>query len=59
MLGISYKPLHEKAVEVAKQIGRVNVNVGDTSCKVPVASDYIEKTIKQGRIGFKRKHVRC
>ncbi len=58
-VGISYKPLHEAAVEIARKIGKVHVNVGDTSCKVPVASDYIEKTIKQGRIGFKRKHLRC
>ena len=58
-VGISYNPLHEAAIKVAKQIGRVHVNMGDTSCKVPVASDYIEKTIKQGRIGFKRKHTRC
>lgn len=58
-VGISYNPLQEAATEVARQIGRVHVNMGDTSCKVPVASEYIEKTIKQGRIGFKRKHTRC
>jgi 3-methyladenine DNA glycosylase AlkD len=58
-VALSYKSLHETAVEVAKTIGSITVDMGGTSCKVPEASVYIEKNIKQGRIGFKRKHVRC
>ncbi|MDO9593197.1 MAG: hypothetical protein Q7I98_08465 [Erysipelotrichaceae bacterium] len=58
-VALSYKPLHETAVEVAKTIGSVSVYVDGISCKVPDASVYIEKNVKQGRIGFKRKHVRC
>jgi len=52
-------PLTKKAIEVGKKIGKVSVNVGDTSCKVPVAVDYIEKNRKMGRVGKKRKVARC
>lgn len=58
-VAISYLPLHEEAVEVAKVIGKVVVDVGDTSCKIPDALVYIEKVKKQNRLGFKRKYVRC
>ncbi|MBD0400378.1 DNA alkylation repair protein [Flammeovirga sp. EKP202] len=56
----SYIPsLTEKAMEVAKNIGKVSVNVGDTSCKVPLASDYIQKIIEKDRVGKKKKKARC
>jgi len=56
----SYVPsLTAKAIEVAKKIGPVEVFVGDTACKVPVATDYIEKVKKAGSIGKKKKAVRC
>ena len=45
-VGVSYLPLHEKALSVAKRM--------DSS----VAAE-IEKAVTKGRIGFKRKHVRC
>lgn len=51
--------LTEKAMEVAAKIGKVNVNMGDTACKVPLASDYIQKVIKMGRVGKKKKKARC
>lgn len=53
------KPLLKKAKQVAKKIGKVEVDVGDTSCKVPLASDYISKIEDKGRIGKKRKSIRC
>lgn len=58
-VGISYKPLHEEAIEVAKKIGKVFVDMGDTSCKTPIATEAIQKAIEKQRIGFKRKNVRC
>lgn len=58
-LGISYSPLYEEAVEAAKRIGEVTVHMGKTSCKTPLASDYIQNAADKGRLGFKRKHVRC
>jgi hypothetical protein len=45
-VGVSYVPLHEQAVETAKS-------------SFPNAAQNIQKAVDQGRIGFKRKHVRC
>jgi 3-methyladenine DNA glycosylase AlkD len=52
-------PLTAKAKTVAKAIGTVEVDMGDTSCKVPLAVDYIAKIEKTGRIGQKRKSAMC
>ena len=53
------KPLLRQAKSAAKKIGKVEVDVGDTSCKVPLATEYIEKMEKSGRIGRKRKTTKC
>jgi 3-methyladenine DNA glycosylase AlkD len=58
-VGVSYIPLHKKAVTVANTIGTVDVFRGKTKCSVPVAADEIQKAVDKGRIGFKRKNVRC
>jgi len=31
----------------------------ETACKVPLATEYIEKIEKSGRIGKRRKTLRC
>ncbi len=51
--------LTEKATDVAENIGKVQVNMGKTACKVPLASDYIKKVINKGKLGKKRKQARC
>jgi 3-methyladenine DNA glycosylase AlkD len=51
--------LTDLAIMVAQKIGPVNVNVGDTSCKVPSAVDYINKVKARGTIGKKKKMARC
>jgi hypothetical protein len=53
------KPLLAEAKAAARKIDVVNVDVGDTACKVPVASDYIAKMEAAGRIGKKKKTIRC
>jgi hypothetical protein len=58
-VGSYVKPLAARAKAAAKKIGVVNVDMGDTSCKVPVASEYIAKVESAGKIGQKRKHVKC
>ncbi len=58
-LGVSYLPLHDKALSVAKVIGTVEVFRGNTKCNVPVAAEEIQKAVDKGRLGFKRKNVRC
>ncbi|WP_391206492.1 DNA alkylation repair protein [Psychrobacillus sp. L4] len=58
-VGISYLPLHEKAVETAKAIGIVEVKRDEKKSSFLNAYETIQKGVDQGRIGFKRKHVRC
>lgn len=58
-VGSYVKPLTDEAVAVAKQIGEVEVDMGDTACKVPDAAAYIEKVRQRGSIGKKRKTVKC
>lgn len=53
------KPLIDKAKAAARQIGLVTVDMGETACKVPDALAYIEKMESMGRIGKKRKTMRC
>lgn len=53
------KPLFKQAMAAAKQIGPVSVDTGDTACNVPLATAYIAKIQAAGRIGKKRKTMRC
>jgi 3-methyladenine DNA glycosylase AlkD len=53
------KPLLKQAKTAAKKIGQVNVDMGDTACKVPAATEYIAKIEKMGRVGKKRKTMKC
>jgi 3-methyladenine DNA glycosylase AlkD len=52
-------PLLKQAKAAAKAIGAVSVNVGDTACKVPLATASIEKIEAAGRVGKKRATIRC
>lgn len=45
-IGVSYLPLHDKALAVGTEIGTG-------------AAEEIQKAATKGRLGFKRKHVRC
>lgn len=58
-VGAYVKPLLKQAKSVAAQIGAVSVDMGDTACKVPLATEYIEKIEVAGKIGKKRKTIRC
>lgn len=58
-IGAYVPALHEKALEVAKTIGKVHVDVGQTACKVPLATEYIQKIEERGKIGQKRKTCIC
>jgi 3-methyladenine DNA glycosylase AlkD len=56
----SHVPLLTKyAQATAKTLGKVEVDVGDTACKVPVATDSIAKVLQAGRLGKKRKTAFC
>jgi len=58
-VGTSYLPLHEKAVETAKAVGPVEVTRDKKKSSILLASENIQKEIDRGRLGFKRKYVRC
>ncbi|PUB09934.1 DNA alkylation repair protein [Paenisporosarcina sp. OV554] len=58
-VGISYLPLHEKAVDTAKAIGRVEIKRDKKKNSFLNAYESIQKEVDKGKLGFKRKHVRC
>ena len=58
-LGSYVEPLLEESKKAAQEIGKVEVWMGKTSCKVPFAPDYIQKVEDKGRIGKKRKTAKC
>jgi 3-methyladenine DNA glycosylase AlkD len=51
--------LSAEAINVASTVGKVKVDMGGTACKVPVASEYIQKMHNRGLLGKKRKSARC
>jgi len=56
----SYIPaLTVVALEVGEKIGKVDVIMGTTACKVPLATEYVNKVITRGAVGKKRKSARC
>ena len=58
-VGAYVRPLLKTAKATAREIGEVSVDAGETSCKVPLAIAYIEKIENAGRVGKKRKTMRC
>jgi len=56
---ISYLPLHDKAVETANAIGPVEIKKGKKKSSISLVSERIQKELDRGRLGFKRKYVRC
>ena len=52
-------PLMQRAKATARSLGKVEVDMHGTSCKVPLATEYIEKMEKSGRAGKKRKTIKC
>jgi 3-methyladenine DNA glycosylase AlkD len=58
-VGSYVKSLTELSVKTGQKIGPVTVDMGETSCQVPFAPDYIEKVRQRGTLGKKRKTVKC
>jgi len=58
-VGSYVKPLYAQAMATGKRLGPVAVDVGDTDCKIPLAPEYIEKVKAMGKLGQKRKTIRC
>ena len=57
-VGCHVKPLHKLAVDTAKGIGTVAVDLVG-SCKIPFAPDHIKKFEARSAIGKKRKSPKC
>jgi 3-methyladenine DNA glycosylase AlkD len=57
--GTYLAPLAAKAIATARKIGRVEIDMGDTECKVPEAEAYILKCRRGALVAPKRKTVRC
>ncbi len=47
------------ALDLGDQVGKVKVNMGETSCRVPVIKDYLQKMMERDRIGKTKKMARC
>ncbi|WP_417900204.1 DNA alkylation repair protein [Bacillus haimaensis] len=58
-VGISFKPLNEKAIETAKAVGIVEVKRDKEKSSFLNAYESIQKEMDRGKLGFKRKYVRC
>ena len=53
------KSLTEFAIRTGEAIGPVTADLGNNSCQVFFAPDYIRKVQKRGTIGKKRKTAKC
>lgn len=57
--GCFVEALNAKATAIAKEIGKLEIDMNGTACKVPYAPDYIKKVIDKGYLGKKKKMARC
>lgn len=58
-VGSFVESLSNDALKIAEKIGKVDVEMGGTACKVPLATDYIKKTTAKGGVRKKKKKARC
>lgn len=58
-LGAGEPEYFKACQDLAKRIGKVEVFMGKTSCKVPEAVSYLDKIKKMGRLGKKKKTIKC
>ncbi|HZN37258.1 MAG TPA: DNA alkylation repair protein [Planctomycetota bacterium] len=58
-VGSCVTPLLAQAKATAKKLGKVEVDMGGTACRVPLALETIEKIESMGRVGKKRKTAKC
>ncbi|PEL07695.1 DNA alkylation repair protein [Bacillus sp. AFS017336] len=58
-VAISYVPQHEKAVEIANEVGPVEIKKDKKKSNILLCSEKIQKDLDKGLLGFKRKYVRC
>lgn len=59
MCGTYVVALGKRAIATAREMGKVEVDMGDTECRVPDAESYILKSRRGAPVAPKRKTVRC
>lgn len=57
--GTYIAPLAERAIATARKVGKVDVDLGETACRIPDAESYILKSRRGAPVAPKRKTVRC
>lgn len=58
-VGAYIKELYPLCKKIGEKIGKVEVSLGNTACKVPVIKPYLENIEAKGRLGKKRKSAKC
>jgi 3-methyladenine DNA glycosylase AlkD len=58
-VGSYVKSLSDVAIRAGESIGPVHADLGNNSCAIPSAPEYIRKVEARGAIGKKRKTVKC
>jgi len=58
-VGSYVKPLVKQAKAAAQKMGTVTADMGDTACKIRSASEAIAKVEASGKLGKKKKTMRC
>lgn len=58
-VGVSFRPLHQAALDTAERIGQVQSVVDGKPKTLGSAAEAIRAAAEKGRIGFKRRAVRC
>ncbi|MCH9651207.1 MAG: DNA alkylation repair protein [Deltaproteobacteria bacterium] len=58
-VGCYVESLTSEARAIGESLGKVKVDMGGTACKVPAAAQMIDKVTEKGRLGKKRKAIRC
>jgi hypothetical protein len=58
-VGSFVQSLTDTAIQIGEKIAPVDADMGNTSCQVFFAPDYIRKVQKHGTIGKKRKTAKC
>lgn len=51
--------LRTKAIQAAKKIGKISVEMGKNVCKVPEVKTYIDKMVERGSDLKKKKTAKC
>ena len=59
-VGVSYAPLHDEALRTAEEIGEVEIaEAGGTTKQLSSAAKPIREAAEKGKVGRKRRAVRC